>query len=412
MEGNRTKIFISAYACEPNLGSEIGVGWHWVMEMSKYFDLWVLTRESNRESIEGWLAENELENTPTFLYYDLPKKWRWWKKGLRGVRLYYMLWQRLSDEIVEHTMQQNSIIIYHHLTYGNALWSVSSYGQKQTFIWGPTSVGNSIEREFTKHYGFKSRLKEWAQRLVSSTLYFNAGFQKRCRNATLILCKTEQTLASIPSEYRDKAVLFTDVAVELIDTEQWQSNDKRNGVVRYLSVGRLEGWRGFDLLIEAMARVTKESDKIHLDILGEGADMKHLEQLIKRHNLQDYITLAGQVSRDEYYQYMAECDVVVNPSLREGAVTTAFDSMSFAKPIICIDSGGYSRYFRDDYAIVLPREGREEIIDRLAEAIVRLSDAKNREELSKGIILRRDTLSWSHKAEEIRDIIKQRLCIE
>ena len=31
----RLKIFVSAYACEPDLGSEIGVGWHWVLEMSK-----------------------------------------------------------------------------------------------------------------------------------------------------------------------------------------------------------------------------------------------------------------------------------------------------------------------------------------------------------------------------------------
>ena len=50
------KIFVSAYACEPNLGSEIGVGWHWVLEMSKYFELWVLTRESNRKNIEPWIA--------------------------------------------------------------------------------------------------------------------------------------------------------------------------------------------------------------------------------------------------------------------------------------------------------------------------------------------------------------------
>lgn len=35
----RLKIFVSAYACEPDLGSEIGVGWHWVLEMSKYFEL-------------------------------------------------------------------------------------------------------------------------------------------------------------------------------------------------------------------------------------------------------------------------------------------------------------------------------------------------------------------------------------
>ena len=33
---SKLKIFVSAYACEPGLGSEIGVGWHWVLEMSEY----------------------------------------------------------------------------------------------------------------------------------------------------------------------------------------------------------------------------------------------------------------------------------------------------------------------------------------------------------------------------------------
>ena len=53
---DKPKIFVSAYTCEPGLGSEIGVGWHWVLEMSKHFELWVLTRESNRGTIEPWIA--------------------------------------------------------------------------------------------------------------------------------------------------------------------------------------------------------------------------------------------------------------------------------------------------------------------------------------------------------------------
>ena len=88
MENKRLKIFVSSYACEPNLGSEIGVGWHWVLEMNKYFELWVLTRQSNKKHIEDWLKENPQEHEIHWLYYDTPYWMRWWKKGLRGVRLY------------------------------------------------------------------------------------------------------------------------------------------------------------------------------------------------------------------------------------------------------------------------------------------------------------------------------------
>ena len=38
------KILISAYACEPNRGSEPGVGWHTVWELAKNLEVWVLTR--------------------------------------------------------------------------------------------------------------------------------------------------------------------------------------------------------------------------------------------------------------------------------------------------------------------------------------------------------------------------------
>lgn len=132
----KQKIFVSAYACEPGLGSEIGVGWHWVLEMSKYFDLWVLTRRSNQHTIEPWVVEHPEYNHICFLYYDLPKWARFWKKGMRGVRLYYTLWQWLTDSIVRRTMQENDIEIYHLLTYGNALWPVSSYGKSNVLFGG------------------------------------------------------------------------------------------------------------------------------------------------------------------------------------------------------------------------------------------------------------------------------------
>ena len=97
-EKMKKKIFVSAYACEPNLGSEIGVGWRWVLEMSKYFDLWVLTRSSNKKSIEPWIEEHPQFKNIQFLYYDLPDWAKWWKKGQRGVRIYYNLWQWLSEQ--------------------------------------------------------------------------------------------------------------------------------------------------------------------------------------------------------------------------------------------------------------------------------------------------------------------------
>ena len=160
------KIFVSAYACEPGLGSEIGVGWHWVLEMSRYFELWVLTRESNRPTIEPWIDEHPEYSGIHFLYFDLPKWARFWKKGLRGVRTYYNIWQHCTNRIVKRTMRENNIKIFHHLTYGNMLWKVSSYGQRQFFVWGPVGGLETIPAEFSSCYAGKARIIEWVRRAV------------------------------------------------------------------------------------------------------------------------------------------------------------------------------------------------------------------------------------------------------
>ena len=243
----KEKIFVSAYGCEPNKGSEIGVGWHWIVEMSKYFELWVMTRASNKQNIENYLMENPIKSEIHFVYFDLPGKLRFWKKGLRGVRLYYNLWQIFSDKLVKKTMIENNIGTYHLLTYGNAFWKASNYGTKQRFIWGPTGGMDTIPTEFSKRYGTKQRFLEFVRRWAVKTIRLNGGFQKKCKRADIIFCKTGNMYNAISDKYKNKAMVFTDVAVEKRDIKEI----KRKSITKYVAAGRLDGWRGFDILIEA-----------------------------------------------------------------------------------------------------------------------------------------------------------------
>lgn len=406
MSSRKLKIFISAYACEPNLGSEIGVGWHWALEMSKYFDLWVLTRKSNQKTIETWLLENPCFQNINFIYYDLPYYLRFWKKGLRGVHIYYYIWQRLTNNIVKQTMKKNDIKIYHLLTYGNAIWPVSKYGQKKFFIWGPISVGDTIPKEYSNHYNFKSKFIEELRRLSVKLLSYNKGYKKRCSDANLILCKTENTYQFIPDYCKPKSKIFTDVAVDILNTSDFKSIRKDdNSTVRYLAVGRLDAWRGFDLIIEAFVKAYELNAKIRLEILGEGNDYSRLKELIVKNKMEHVISLSGQVSIHEYYQKMADCDVVVNPCLKEGAVTTAFDSMSFGKPLICIKTGGYTRYFNDDYAVLVSMTNRLNTISKLTEGVLLLTNKKER--IKKGNKAKKMCVDfvWQKKGKQIQEVI-------
>lgn len=405
---NKQKIFVSAYACEPGLGSEIGVGWHWVLEMSKHFELWVLTRESNRGTIEPWIAAHPEFNGIHFLYFDLPKWARFWKKGMRGVRTYYNIWQLCTNRIVKRTMRENGIKVFHHLTYGNVLWKVSSYGQKQFFIWGPVGGLETIQAEYSKHYARKSRLIEWVRRAAIKTLPANFGFKKRCKNADLMLCKTEITRDLVLAKHRDRAVLFTDVAVDK-QPAITGTNSKDGDRVEFITVGRLDAWRGFDLAIEGFARAAKTNKNIHLSIVGKGADKARLKELAKKLGVQELVTFTGKVSMDEYYRLLAASDVVVNASLKEGAVTVSFDSMAMGKPLICLDTTGYTRYFSNDYAVVIPRTGREEVVTNIAAAMERMTDAGERTAIGEKAKSAGAQFTWAARGEEFKELLMKRL---
>lgn len=397
---NKLKIFVSAYACEPGLGSEIGVGWHWVLEMSKYFELWVLTRKSNQHTIEPWIAEHPEYSQIHFLYYDWPQWARFWKKGMRGVRTYYNIWQTCTNSIVKRTMQENGIEIFHHLTYGNVMWKVSSYGHKQFFIWGPVGGMETIPQEYSDCYDRKSRIIEQVRRMAVCIMKRNTGFKKRCKNANLILCKTNITRMHISTKYRDKAVLFTDVAVEEKQMNQSISSHP-NGCTEFITVGRLDSWRGFDLTIEAMALAVKRNKQIHLTIIGKGADEDRLKRMIAEHHLESFVTMTGKVDMNTYYNYMQKSNAVINASLKEGAVTVSFDSMAMGKPLLCIDTTGYTRYFSADYAIIVQRENRTDTIRQLSDGILALTDESRRKEMGERARQAGKQFTWQTRGEEI-----------
>lgn len=404
----KTKIFVSAYACEPNLGSEIGVGWRWVLEMSKYFDLWVLTRSSNQKSIEPWIKEHPQFSNINFLYYDLPNWAKWWKKGQRGVRIYYNIWQCMTNKLVKKAMKENNICVFHHVTYGNALWKVSSYGKKQKFIWGPIGGLETIPQEFTQNYSAKWRFIEWLRRFTVKMLPLNRGFHDRCSQADLIICKTQATYDLIPEKDRKRAILMTDVAVDTdLQSKTGKQQLKSDGVVRYITIGRLDAWRGFDLAIEAFEKLAQKQNNVELCILGKGSEKQKLQELIAKQTAKDKIKLLGQVSHDEYTNLLQMSDVVVNAALKEGAVTVMFDSLAMGKPMVCVETGGYTRMLDKSVAEIVDITERNKVIDGLLSGMERFYDANNRQQVADNAAHLLSSLDWEHKGLAIRDALQK-----
>ncbi len=102
----------------------------------------------------------------------------------------------------------------------------------------------------------------------------------------------------------------------------------------FLFVGRLVGYKGLDVLIEAMKSVSSQAKLL---IIGRGEDQEKIENLIKQNDLQTRVIMLGRVdSMDEFAAYYKSCQALVLPSIssNENFGMVQLEAMFYARPII------------------------------------------------------------------------------
>jgi glycosyltransferase involved in cell wall biosynthesis len=145
------------------------------------------------------------------------------------------------------------------------------------------------------------------------------------------------------------------------------------------AVGRLSKEKGFDLLIQAAARLLKRGFDFDLCIIGEGDEQRRLEALIATTGCQGRIRLLGYHADPlNFYQAM---DVFALSSLREGLPNVLLEAMAVEVPVVATSVAGIPRLIQDasDGLLVAPGD-----VDGLEKALaLLLADAALRRRLGK-----------------------------
>jgi glycosyltransferase involved in cell wall biosynthesis len=110
-------------------------------------------------------------------------------------------------------------------------------------------------------------------------------------------------------------------------------------------VARLDLQKGFEYLLGAVATLRGSFPGLHLMVVGEGPDRPAIEAMIRRHNLADVITLAGQ--QTDMPVVYASMDIFVLPSLNEGLPMTLLEAMAARKPVVATRVGAVPTVITD-----------------------------------------------------------------
>jgi glycosyltransferase involved in cell wall biosynthesis len=105
-----------------------------------------------------------------------------------------------------------------------------------------------------------------------------------------------------------------------------------------LSVGRLAPLKRIDLLIEAVAKSGKQ---VHVKVAGRGPDLIKLQDLAKKHAVEDRVEFLGFVNDDELLKLYANALAVYFAPVDEDYGYITLEAFLSKKPVVtCVDSGG------------------------------------------------------------------------
>ncbi|MCD8081174.1 MAG: glycosyltransferase [Bacteroides sp.] len=333
------KILLSAYACEPNKGSEPGVGWSWAIELSRHHEVWVLTRDNNEPTITDYVEKYpEYKNDNLhFVYVGLSKKLTFWKKGRRGMRLFYMMWQRKALKVAKEWHSKIHFDLVQHVTFVSYTQPTYMYKLGIPLIWGPVSGGENIPSEIKIEMTAKERLIEAVRKLSQTTALVTPSIRKTMKSARAILVATEETKAKIPEKYQSKTRVVPAIGLEKMpDVQRIERND---GKVKIVMAGRLIYWKAFDIGLKAFLQVADKYPNAELHILGEGNRKPSLQKLAGKY-LNKQVYFDPPVQHDKIFEYYSQFDLFVNTTLRDSGCMTMMEAMSVRLPCIAIALGG------------------------------------------------------------------------
>ena len=179
-------------------------------------------------------------------------------------------------------------------------------------------------------------------------------YRRFCGNHEVVVCQSQDVVDDLVANYavpKERTVLIHNpVDVERIrllaaeiPSDSVPSFKRRSAIVQFVAAGRLVEQKGFDLLIEALARL--HDAHIRLTILGEGPLRKSLERLVHTKGLADRVKFAGFQANP--YAWFVRADAFVLSSRYEGFPNVVLEALACRTPVIATPAPGGTREILD-----------------------------------------------------------------
>jgi glycosyltransferase involved in cell wall biosynthesis len=342
--------------------------------MGRYHEVWVITRVNNRAPIEKSLAKEPLPNVH-WVYFDLPRWGRLWKKGELGLHLYYYLWQIGAYFVARKLHRCIRFNLVHHVTFGNYWMPSFLVLLPVPFVWGPVGGGESAPRSFWHSFSLRGKAHELLRDHARFLAEFDPFVKQTARQAALGIATTEESATRLRRLGCRKVMVLSSVGLSRDEIVQLGGFAARqSNPFRLVSIGNLLHWKGFELSLRGFARFQSRFPATEYWIFGDGPERNRLRKLAQALGVAGSVTFWGAIPRRQVLEKLAECDVLLHPSLHDSGGWVCLEAMAAGRPVVCLDLGGPALQVTEDTGIKVPATLPEQVVEDLAEAMLRLAE--------------------------------------
>ena len=338
-------------------------------------EIWVLARVArNKASI----LDKEKTNYRVFRYW-LPRS----KGFFHGP---------IIKTVLRREMNENKFDIIHaHQVYPAGYWAVSSLASfKNTMV--ITAQGDDVQVEPEYNYG--KRLNKHIDRKTRWTL-------KEGRHFTAVSSSLKDEMVALGAAGGSVRVIPNGVDLALFSRQNVFESERS-----YLfSMGRLIFKKGYDLLIEAFAKITISNHNIDLIIAGKGDEERNLTDLVIKSGLEDRVKFVGFVKGDEKISLLKGCKFFICPSRREALGVVNIEALAAGKPVVAFNVDGIPDLIKHGKNGLL---AKPEDSDDLASKIqILLRDEKLRERMKRQALRMVKKYDWLEIARQYESLYEE-----
>lgn len=278
--------------------------------------------------------------------------------------------QRRGREIARELIRTKGVNLVHQPAPVSPKQPTLVGGLGVPVIIGPMNGGMVFPPAFRGMESVAERVAVRGARLAAGVMNRIASGK---RHAAALLVANRRTADALPPGVGGVPVIqLVENGVDLKLFDRVDRPIDASRPTRFLFVGRLESWKGVELLLRAWPQVIAATSAT-LSIVGDGVDGLRLRGIAKELKLGPEVDFAGFVLQPEVAARMRDADVFVLPSLFECGGAVVLEAMARSMPVIALRWGGPADYLDPATGILIDAGTREEIVRDLARAMIELA---------------------------------------